>query len=88
MWKRASNFGSCWRREVRSLLEVGAQELGHTETTNPVVAKDLEGKQEIVEILFSKETWRAIALEIISVQRIEVSEGMSIFTKKEKSKYR
>ena len=28
--------------KVQSLLEVSGQELGHTKTTNPVVAKDLK----------------------------------------------
>ena len=38
----------------------------------------------IVEILFSKQPLRAMVLEIISVHKIEVSEGVSIFYKEEK----
>ena len=38
----------------------------------------------IVEILFPKQPLRAMALEIISVHEIEVSEGVSIFLKKRK----
>ena len=40
----------------------------------------------IVEILFPKQPLRARALEIISVHKIEVSEGVSIFIKERKIK--
>ena len=40
----------------------------------------------IVEILFPKQPLRARALEIISVHKIEVSEGVSIFIKGRKIK--
>ena len=40
----------------------------------------------IVEILFSKQPLRAMAL-IISVHKIEVSEGVSIFYKEKKNQY-
>ena len=41
----------------------------------------------IVEILFPKQPLRAMALEIISVHKIEVSEGVSIFYKEKKNQY-
>ena len=41
----------------------------------------------IVEILFPKQPLRAMALEIISVHEIEVSEGVSIFFKEKKNQY-
>ena len=43
-------------------------------------------QEGIVEILFPKQPLRARALEIISVHKIEVSEGVSIFIKGRKIK--
>ena len=41
----------------------------------------------IVEILFPIQPLRTMALEIISVHKIEVSEGVSIFYKEKKNQY-
>ena len=41
----------------------------------------------IVKILFPKQPFCAMALEIISVHEIEVSEGVSIFYKEKKNQY-
>ena len=46
----------------------------------------LFARYRIVEILFPKQPLRARALEIISVHKIEVSEGVSIFIKGRKIK--